>query len=273
MSHPLRFSRLHERGLFVMPNAWDIGSAKILEAAGFDAIATSSAGIAFSLGYRDSDPRFSAAQVLDSLAQIVRAVNVPVSADLEAGLGETPEDVKATFARAIQLGCAGGSIEDIRDYSVRGHFNLHSLPDALERVRAAREAIDRSGTQFVLTARTECYLVGHPRPLEEALERLTAFRDAGADCVFAPGISTVSDLAVLVSELQCAVSVLPVGELMQLPTAHLADMGVRRISTGSGIARAAYTLVRNAAVALHSGQLDIAKGAMTGDEFDELFDA
>lgn len=221
-----------------MPNAWDAGSAKYLAACGFAALGTTSAGIAFAAGHRDSDPRQSVDAMFAAIASIVAAVPIPVSADLEAGFGDSLDDVQRTFTRAIAIGCAGGSLEDVADYATPGQFVLRSRQDAIERVCAARAAIDQHATPFVLTARTECFLTGHPSPLAEAIDRLCAFRDAGADCLFAPGISQPADIATLVREVNAPLNVLTAGPAAQLTLAQLRDLGVRRISTGSALAEA-----------------------------------
>ena len=241
------FAALHQAGTFLMPNAWDAGSAKYLAACGFAALGTTSAGIAFAAGYRDSDPRQSVDAMFAAIASIVAAVPIPVSADLEAGFGDSLDDVQRTFTRAIAIGCAGGSLEDVADYATPGQFVLRSRQDAIERVRAARAAIDQHATPFVLTARTECFLTGHPTPLAEAIDRLCAFRDAGADCLFAPGVSQPADIATLVREVNAPLNVLTAGPAAQLTLAQLRDLGVRRISTGSALARAAFTALHHAA--------------------------
>ncbi|MGV8894363.1 MAG: isocitrate lyase/PEP mutase family protein [Burkholderiaceae bacterium] len=267
-----RFAEMHRTGLFVMPNAWDAGSAKFLASYGFASIGTTSAGIAFSLGYRDSDPRISAEKILSVVESIVRAVDVPVSADLEAGLGHSLQDVAKTFKRAIDIGCAGGSIEDVCDYTHAGHFSLYSQVAAVERLKVARDTIDKARSRFVLTARTECYLTGHPNPLGETLSRLSAYFDAGADCVFAPGITDVNHISAIVSEIKCPLSVLPTGALSKLSRMELEQLGVRRLSTGSAIARLVYTTIRAAALDIHGAYpLAFSKNAITSDELDNLF--
>lgn len=263
------FTALHQAGTFLMPNAWDAGSAKYLAACGFAALGTTSAGIAFAAGYRDSDPRQSVDAMFAAIASIVAAVPIPVSADLEAGFGGSLDDVQRTFTRAIAIGCAGGSLEDVADYATPGQFVLRSRQDAIERVRAARAAIDQHATPFVLTARTECFLTGHPTPLAEAIDRLCAFRDAGADCLFAPGVSQPADIATLVREANAPLNVLTAGPAAQLTLAQLRDLGVRRISTGSALARAAFTALHHAADdMLNKGSFAYAGAALSGEVLD-----
>jgi 2-methylisocitrate lyase-like PEP mutase family enzyme len=263
------FLAQHQRGTFLMPNAWDAGSAKYLAACGFAALGTTSAGIAFAAGHRDSDPRQSVDAMFAAIASIVAAVSIPVSADLEAGFGDSLDDVQRTFTRAIAIGCAGGSLEDVADYATPGQFVLRSRQDAIERVCAARAAIDQHATPFVLTARTECFLTGHPSPLAEAIDRLCAFRDAGADCLFAPGISQPADIATLVREVNAPLNVLTAGPAAQLTLAQLRDLGVRRISTGSALARAAFTALHHAANdMLNKGSFAYAGVALSGEVLD-----
>ena len=263
------FLALHQRGTFLMPNAWDAGSAKYLAACGFAALGTTSAGIAFAAGHRDSDPRQSVDAMFAAIASIVAAVSIPVSADLEAGFGDSLDDVQRTFTRAIAIGCAGGSLEDVADYATPGQFVLRSRQDAIERVCAARAAIDQHATPFVLTARTECFLTGHPSPLAEAIDRLCAFRDAGADCLFAPGISQPADIATLVREVNAPLNVLTAGPAAQLTLAQLRDLGVRRISTGSALVRAAFTALHHAADdMLNKGNFAYAGTALSGEVLD-----
>lgn len=270
----VKFSELHKAGSFVMPNAWDAGSAKYLAALGFKAIGTTSAGIAFSLGYRDSDPRLPKELMFEAISRIVDAVSIPVSADLEAGFGNSTEDVCDTIARAMEIGCAGGSLEDVADYSESGKFTLFSREEAVERVRVARAKIDECGLPFVLTARTECFLTDHSSPLTEAIERLSAFREAGADCVFAPGVSKLEDIATIVREVGTPLNVLAAGPAASHTLDQFALIGVRRISTGSGIARATFAAIREAALEMKlQGSFSYVATAVSGDSLDTLFEA
>jgi 2-methylisocitrate lyase-like PEP mutase family enzyme len=228
------FRRLHERGCFVLPNPWDAGSARYLQHLGFPALATTSAGFAFSLGLPDGAvPRDV---VLAHLRAIVDATDVPVNADFESGFAPDPEGVADSVARCLETGVAGLSIEDSTGDPAAP---LRDRGEALERLRAARAAIDRSGTGAVLTARSECHLVGHPDPLRESIRRLEAFAAAGADCLYAPGLRTRDDVAAVVA----AVAPKPVNVLVSSPAftvRELEDLGVRRISVGGALARAAW---------------------------------
>lgn len=267
------FAGLHESGIFVMPNAWDAGSAKFLASRGHASIGTTSAGIAYALGYRDSDPRLPTERIFEALQRIVEAVPVPVSADLENGFGDTLEDVASAIARSIKIGCAGGSIEDVADYATRGHMTLLSQQQAVEKIQAARAEIDRANAPFILTARTECYLTGHPSPLGEAIKRLAAFRDAGADCVFAPGIANLGEIELIVKEVGIPVNVLAAGRAASLTIDALRSVGVRRISTGSGIARLAYAALEQASSEImRRGSFTFVHHALDGDTLDQLFD-
>jgi 2-methylisocitrate lyase-like PEP mutase family enzyme len=240
-----RFADLHQRaGTFVMPNAWDAGSARLLAAAGFPALATTSAGIAFARGLPDYEDRVPRAVMLEACAAIAAAVEVPVSGDLEAGYGATPEAVAETMRLAIAAGLAGGSLED---HLAGGEHRLYDVEAAAERVAAARAAIDASGLPFVLTARAECYLVGHPDPFAESVRRLNRYREAGADCLYAPGQRTAEEIGRLVREVDGPVNVVMGLAGATLTVADLASLGVKRISVGGSLARAAYAAVRRAA--------------------------
>jgi len=239
------YRKLHESGCFVIPNPWDAGSALYLRHLGFKALATTSAGYAFSLGLPDA--AVSRDAMLANIAAIVAAVDLPVNADFESGYAPDPEGVTANVRLCIDTGVAGLSIED----STGDKANpLFELPRALERVRAARAAIDATNSGVVFTARAECFLVGHPDPLKESLRRLEAYADAGADVLYAPGIAIREDIKTLVS----AVSPKPVNILMSrntgLTVQDLSELGVRRISVGSSLSRAAWTAFMHAAEAI-----------------------
>ena len=236
------FRKLHESGCFVIPNPWDPGSARYLRHLGFQALATTSAGFAFSRGLPDSAvPRDS---ILGNIAEIVAAVDLPVNADFESGYAHEPEGVAANVRLCVETGVAGLSIED----STRNRMSpLYELPLAVERIRAARAAIDASGTGVLLTARAECYLVGHSEPLKESVRRLQAYAEAGADVLYAPGPYQPEDIKTIVA----AVSPRPVNVLVSrntgLKVSDFAGMGVRRISVGSTLSRAAWSGFMNAA--------------------------
>ena len=228
------FRLLHEGGCFVMPNPWDVGSARVLQHLGFPALATTSAGMAFSLGLPDGG--VARAGVLEHVRAIAGAVEVPVNADFESGFADDAAGVAESVRLCVAAGVAGLSIEDSTgDRSAP----LFELDVAVERLRAAREVIDASGTGVVLTARAECHLVGHPDPLRESIRRLEAYAVAGADCLYAPGLRTPQEVAAVVK----AVAPRPVNVLAGasgFSVAQLRDQGVRRISVGAALARAAW---------------------------------
>ena len=228
------FRQLHEAGCFVIPNPWDCGSARLLEGLGFQALATTSSGFAWSLGR--SDNHVSLEEALSHLRSIARAVAVPVNADFEGGFATRPVDVLANVTAATSTGIAGLSIED----STGDPSNpLFDLTLSVERIQAARRAIDDSGTGIVLTGRSEGFIVGRA-DLAETIRRLTAYAAAGADCLYAPGIRTKSDIAAVVG----AVAPKPVNVLVGSDfstVAELAQAGVRRISVGGALARSAWT--------------------------------
>jgi len=242
-----RFRQLHEGGCFVIPNPWDPGTARYLRHLGFAALATTSAGLAFSRGLADGAWAVARDVVLRHIAEMVAAVDLPVNADFESGYAHQPEGVAESVGLSVATGVAGLSIEDATgDPS----HPLYELPLAVERIQAARAAIDASSTGVLLTARAECYLVDHPRPLPESIRRLTAYAEAGADVLYAPGVREHAEIQALVA----AVRPKPVNILMSAHTglrvADLAAMGVRRISVGSSLARAAWTGFINAATAI-----------------------
>jgi 2-methylisocitrate lyase-like PEP mutase family enzyme len=227
------FRGLHDAGCFVMPNPWDAGSARALEQVGFKALATTSAGFAWTLGR--SDNRVSLDQVLEHLRVVAAAVSVPVNADFEGGFAVEPEGVAVNVRSAASTGIAGLSIEDSTGDPLDP---LYDFDLAVERVRAARRAIDESGTGIVLTGRSEGFVVGRP-DIDETIRRLRAYADAGADCLFAPRIASVEHVAAVVA----AVSPKPVNLLINAPfitVAEAAALGVRRISVGGTLARTAW---------------------------------
>ena len=228
------FRRLHESGCFVMPNPWDAGSARVLARLRFPALATTSAGFAWSVGRADNHVTIE--QALTHFRAIVDVVDLPINADFEDGFAIDPAGVQANVARAVETGIAGVSIED----STRDRANpLFEFDLAVERVKAARRAIDTTGAQVVLTGRSEGFIAGRP-DLHETIRRLTAYAEAGAECLFAPGIRTRADIQAVVN----AVSPKPVNVVVGsdfTTVAELADMGVRRISVGGALARTAWS--------------------------------
>lgn len=240
-----QFRLRHEQSqAFVMPNAWDAGSARMLAASGFQCLATTSAGIAYSLGQPDYEGRVSRAQMMERIHQIASAVTLPVSADLEAGYGAAPQEVAETIRLAIQAGVVGGNIEDLTGNPQAPLFDLELAAD---RIRAAREAADHSGISFTLTARTDCYLAKLPSPFAEAVRRANRFREMGADCLFIPGVKDAETIAALVREIDAPLNVVMGLNGSMFTVAQLSDLGVRRISIGGSLARSALALVRRAA--------------------------
>jgi 2-methylisocitrate lyase-like PEP mutase family enzyme len=227
------FRRLHLAGCFVMPNPWDTGSALVLEQLGFKALATTSAGYAWTLGRADNQLLLE--QTLEHLRTIVGAVNIPVNADFEGAFANEPEQVGANVRLAAATGIAGLSIEDSTGDLAEP---LYPFDLAVERVRAARRAIDDSGTGIVLTGRSEGFVVGRP-DIEETIRRLQAYAEAGADCLYAPRIGTIEQVSAVVA----AVSPKPVNLLINAPfitVPEAASLGVRRISVGGTLARTAW---------------------------------
>lgn len=235
MNNAARFRALHDRdGLFVMPNPWDAGTAKVLRHFGFEALATGSAPFAATLGRRDGEVEREEAVGHASLLSAVSGL--PVNGDLENGYGDTPEQVFETVRRAIAAGLAGCSIEDTTG---RDDAPLYDRALAVERIRAARSAIDEAGSAFVLTARCEAYLTGHDAPLAECLERLAAMAEAGADVVYACGMAEADDIAQLVREVPKPVNVLGGTGAEPLSVAALEEIGVKRVSLGPRMLQAA----------------------------------
>jgi 2-methylisocitrate lyase-like PEP mutase family enzyme len=227
------FRGLHEGGCFVMPNPWDIGTALVLEQFGFKALATTSAGYAWSLGRADN--RLVLDETLEHLRVVVGAVALPVNADFEGGFADDPEEVAVNVKLAAATGIAGLSIEDSRREAAEP---LYEFDLAVERIRAARRAIDESGTGVVLTGRSEGFVVGRP-DIDETIRRLKAYAEAGADCLYAPRISSIEHVSAIVK----AVSPKPVNLLANAPfitVSQAASLGVRRISVGGALARTAW---------------------------------
>ena len=230
------FRKLHESGCFVMPNPWDEGSARWLRGQGFKALASTSAGFAFTRGRADQDvPRD---MMLAHLAELVKAVpDLPVNADFENGYADTPDGVAANVKLCIATGVAGLSIEDATG---RSDEPLYPFEFAVERIKAARRAVGETGTGVVLTARAECFLTGHPDALNESVRRIRAYAEAGADVLYAPGPKTVADIAAIVA----AAGGKPVNTLVYgdvgLSVSDIAATGTRRISIGAALARAAW---------------------------------
>ena len=260
------FRKLHAQGCFVIPNPWDVGSARYLQGLGFEALATTSAGFAFTQGLADGAvPR---AMMLAHFREIAAATDVPLNADFEGGFADAPEGVAESVKLCVETGVAGLSIEDsTSDPAVP----LYDFELALARVRAARAAIDAAGGEVVFTARSEGFIRGRP-DLEETVRRLKAFAAAGADCLYAPGIKTREQIAAVVK----AVAPKPVNFLMstatELTVNDLAGLGVRRISLGGTLARVAWTaVIRVARDIAENGKFDSLAGTMSNPELNAFF--
>jgi 2-methylisocitrate lyase-like PEP mutase family enzyme len=265
----IQFRQLHRGpGMLILPNAWDVASARIFEDAGFPAIATTSAGIAFSLGYPDGQ-RIPREEMMARIGRITRAVQVPVTADVESGYGVTPEDAANTTRELIEAGVIGMNLEDA---SLRMDQPLSSLELAVEKIRAARESAVQLRAQIVINARTDVYLLpgGNPEgDYSEALRRLLAFRDAGADCVFAPGLKDAETIGRLAKAVECPLNILAVPGAPSI--SELATLGVARVSVGSGPMRATLGLLRRLSEELrNSGAYTTMEGAVPYAEVNKL---
>jgi 2-methylisocitrate lyase-like PEP mutase family enzyme len=264
------FRALHTSGCFVLPNPWDVGTAIYLQHVGFKALATTSAGFAFAQGLPDSVSSISRDLMLAHIREVASATSLPVNADFQTGYADEPAGVAANVTLCIATGVAGLSIEDA---SGEGPAPLYEFNQAVERIKAARAAIDASGIPVILTARCEAWLVRDPDPLGTSLERLVAFADAGADCLYAPGVSKPEEIAAIVK----AVAPKPVNVLVSsnnsdLSVSQLADLGVRRISVGSALARVAWgAFIRAARSIQETGAFDSLADAASFAELNELF--
>ena len=265
------FRRLHESGCFVLPNPWDRGTAIYLHSLGYQALATSSAGFGFSCGVPDSIGAMPLERVLAHCQDIATATPLPVNADFQEGYAAEPEGVAENVARCVATGVAGLSIEDATGSETPSLFEREL---AIERIRAARAAIDSSGHPVVLTARCEAWLVGDAGPLQTALDRLVAYADAGADCLYAPGVRAPNEIEEIVKAVHPKpVNVLVGSSATGFTVPKLADLGVRRISVGSALSRAAWGAVERAARRiLDDGMFDGLDGAAPFSELNEIFE-
>jgi 2-methylisocitrate lyase-like PEP mutase family enzyme len=264
----MTFRQLHQQGCFVIPNPWDRGTAIALAAMGFPALATTSAGVAFARGRPDTPTALELDVVLDNVAEIVNAVDLPVNADFQAGYADDLTGLAANVSRCVATGVAGLSIEDAGGNS---DDPLFSLPEAVDRIRAARSAIDESGADVLLTARAECFLYGRT-DLTEAITRLQAFADAGADVLYAPGVRGRDDIAALVAALRPYPINVLMGSDTGMTVADLAELGVRRISVGSALSRVAWGAFLSAAGQLaETGSFAGLAQAAPFDELNSLF--
>ena len=263
-----KFRAMHESGCFVLPNPWDIGTAIYLERLGFKALATTSAGFAFSHG--KSDGAVARDEMLDHIREIAETTSLPVNADFMAGYADEPEGIAANVRLCLATGVAGLSIED---NTGRTDSPLYEKQLAVERIRAARAVIDTSKIGAVLTGRCEAWLVHDPDPLHTALERLAAYAEAGADCLYAPGVSNPGEIAQIVKTVAPKpVNVLVSGFNHQLSVSQLADLGVRRISVGSGLALAAWGAFLRAAQDIKTnGTFNLLANNAGSADLNELF--
>jgi len=262
------FRKLHDSGCFVIPNPWDVGTARYLRHCGFKALATTSAGAAFGMGLPDADWAVTRDMMLAHIRTIVEATELPVNADFEAGYAHEPEAVAESVRLCVATGVAGLSIEDATGDKAKP---LYDLDMAVARMQAARRAIDQTGTDVMLVGRAECFLVGRP-DLGETIARLNAYAAAGADCLYAPGIRTAEQIAAVVQ----AVAPKPVNVLMSAATgltvADLAGLGVRRISVGGALARVAWgAFMRAAKEIATTGRFDAFAGAVPAAEINGFF--
>ena len=260
------FRELHRSGCFVLPNAWDIGSARYLASLGFKAIASTSAGFAFSRGVADNAVGRDA--VLQHLRELVSATDLPVNADFENGFADEPDALAENVRLGVETGVAGLSIEDSTGNS---SAPLYDLDRAVARIRAARSAIDKSGVDVMLVGRAECFLVGKP-DIAETIRRLKAYADAGADCLYAPGIETHDEIKAILE----AVAPKPVNVLIsgpdELTIKEVAALGVRRVSVGGSLARAAWAgFVRAAKELAQNESFEGFTGATPHGELNKFF--
>lgn len=261
------FVELHKSSkCFVIPNPWDQGSAKLLEHLGFKALASTGAGYAFSLG--KSDLSINAKDMLPYLRSICEATSLPVSADLQNGFGHSPREAAQTITEAASTGIVGGSIEDASGSS---DAPIYDISLAKERIYAAAEAAKALAFKFMLTARAENYLYGRPS-VKDTIARLQAYQEAGADVLFAPGIQAIEDIKAIVSSIDRPLNVIMGFQGVQLDMATLQELGVRRVSVGGSLARAAYgALVRAGTEVLNNGTFDYANDAFPGKELNAIF--
>lgn len=264
-----QFRELHVAGTFVMPCAWDAGSARLFEVAGFAAVGTTSGGVNWSNARPDYVYAVDRTTMLDAYGAMVQATALPVSGDLEDGYGTTPDEIGHTIQAAVDRGMVGGSIED-QDRSPEP--GLLPIDEAVERVAVARETADMAGIEFTLTARAESYYGGVDDPFGDAVERANQYLDAGADCVFVPGPADLATISRLVNEVDGPISVGIGSGGGELTVQALADIGVRRISTGGALPRALAAVVKAASKEmLGGGTFSFAEGAMPESAINALF--
>ena len=260
------FRALHASGCFVIPNPWDVGSARYLQSLGFKALATTSSGFAWSRGHADN--AVDRDVVLAHLAEMVAATDLPINADFEGGFAHDAAGVAENVAMAVATGVAGLSIEDSTGDTAKP---LYDIDVAVTRIRAAREAIDRNGGDTLLVGRAECFLVGRP-DLAETIARLEAYSNAGADCLYAPGIRTREQIAAIVEAVAPKPVNLLIGWASELTMDDIAKLGVRRVSVGGALARSAWGgFMRAAKTLAEHGRFDGFADAAPGNDLNALF--
>src|SRR5450631_3946836 len=260
------FHKLHEAGCFAIPNPWDVGSARYLQGLGFKALATTSSGFAWSHGHRDG--AMSRDRVLDHFTDMVEATDLPINADFENGFATDAAGIAESVRLAVETGVAGLSIEDSTGDAAKPLFELGV---AVERMRAARKAIDKAGGDALLVGRAECFLVVCFN-VAETTERLKAYANAGADCLYAPGIATREDIAAVVAAVAPKPVNLLVGSVSKLTLEDISALGVRRVSVGGALARSAWGgFMRAAKSIVEHGKFDEFAGAASGRELNALF--
>lgn len=263
------FRRLHESGCFVLPNPWDVGTARWLQHLGFRALATTSAGVAFGLGVPDADWAVPRDTMLAHIRDIVAVSDLPVNADFEGGYARDPEGVAANVRLCVDTGVAGLSIEDSTGDATEP---LYDVRLAAARIAAARAAIDAAGADVVLTGRAECFLVGRP-DLDATIARLVAYADAGADCLYAPALRTREEIAAVTAAVAPKHVNVLVSAPIGLTLADLAALGVRRVSLGSALARTAWGGFLRAAREIADGRFDCLADAAPFPELNGFFRA
>jgi 2-methylisocitrate lyase-like PEP mutase family enzyme len=260
------FQQLHQSGCFAIPNPWDLGSARFLQSLGFKALATTSSGFAWSQGRADN--AMSRERVLAHLEQMVAGTDLPVNADFEGGFAHDAAGVAESVRLCVATGVAGLSIEDSTGQEARP---LYELTDAVARMRAARRAIDQAGGDTLLVGRAECFLVGRP-DLEETIGRLKAYAQAGADCLYAPGLRTRDQIAAVVAGVAPKPLNVLIGSTHGMSMADLTGLGVRRVSVGGALARSAWSgFMRAARQIAQQGKFDEFAAAASGNELNSLF--
>ncbi|MGO9932073.1 MAG: oxaloacetate decarboxylase [Steroidobacteraceae bacterium] len=262
------FHRLHEGGCFVIPNPWDVGSARYLQRIGFKALATTSSGFAWSHGHRDGG--MSRDRVLDHLTEMVEATDLPINADFESGFAPDAAGVADSVRLAVETGVAGLSIEDSTGDPSKP---LYAIDTAVERLSAARKAIDKAGGDALLVGRAECFIVGQP-DIQLTMARLKAYANAGADCLYAPGIRSPEHIRAVIGAVAPKPVNLLVGFAADLNVAQIAGLGVRRISVGGALARSAWGgFMRAAELIIEQGKFDGFGAAAPGKDLDAFFSA